>query len=147
MSLHLFYFVGELANWSESMPTYEISRNSSKKSQQNRNYQAVSFVVCLIIVHLNRKFICKLIPLIIRNADIDFIRIAPFIIPLGFNRSLQGINIMYTVFINKHCQASTYHCNTQCSDACKPPLQRHSFHRSDSSRILYPSPTLLIKGS
>ena len=46
------------------MPAYKISDDTSQKRQQNRDYQTVSFIVGLIIVHLNRKFIRKLIPLI-----------------------------------------------------------------------------------
>ena len=55
------------------MPAYKISDDTSQKRQQNRDYQTVSFIVGLIIVHLNRKFIRKLIPLIVRYADIYFI--------------------------------------------------------------------------
>ena len=125
------------------MPTYKICSYSAKQGQQGRNYQAVFLVICLIIVHLNRKVICKFIPLILRNADIYLIRIICVAIPdtlsdiisPGIHSLLQRIDIINPVFIDKQRQTATDQRNIQGNDTGKSPLQRYFFHRSDSSLI------------
>ena len=108
LCLYLLDFIRKLPDWSECMPTDKIGDYPTHKRQYGWDYKTVSFIVSLIIVHLQRKVIYKLIPLILRNADIYFILIIIF---PGINSLLQGIDIMHTIFIDKHCQAATYNSN------------------------------------
>ena len=121
----------KFTNGSECMTTDKISRHTAKKRQYGRKDQTVFFVVCFIVVHLNREILCKLIPIILRNADIYLIRIICDTIPgiisgiisPGIHGFLQGIDIINPVFIDKQRQTATDQRNIQGNDTGKSPLQ------------------------
>ena len=131
LSLYFLDFLRKFMNGSERMTTDKISRHTAKKRQYGRKDQTVFFVVCFIVVHLNREILCKLIPIILRNADIYLIRIICVAIPdtlsdiisPGIHSLLQRIDIINPVFIDKQRQTTTDQRNIQGNDTGKSPLQ------------------------
>ena len=82
------------------MSAQKICGNTSKKSQQCGEQQASFFIICFVVIYLNGKIICKIIPFIIWNINIYFISLLTVVlITLGINSILQQINIIHTVLI------------------------------------------------
>ena len=76
MCLHLFYLIGKCTERLKRTSTYKICGYTAQKRKQYRNKQASPLIIRLIIIHLNRKIIYKIIPLVIRDININFIRAA-----------------------------------------------------------------------
>ena len=55
------------------MSAQKICGNTSKKRKQCREQQASFFIICFVVIYLNGKIICKIIPFIIWNINIFFI--------------------------------------------------------------------------
>ena len=71
---------------------YDIIKNSMKRMNNS----------IFVIVNLNGKIICKILPFFIRDADIDFLRaVFAAVFILSIYRILQRINVVNSAFIDK----------------------------------------------
>ena len=105
------------------MSAYKICCHSAKKRQHRRDYQTVFPVVGLVIIYLDGKIVRKRIPIIFRNTDIYFICIIRLLISPGIDSLLQRVNIIHTIFIDKHSQTATYNRDIYSNYTGQSPLQ------------------------
>lgn len=84
------------------MSAYKKGNNTAQKRHQCGENQTCFSIICFVIVNLNGKIICKILPFFIRDADIDFLRaVFAAVFILSIYRILQRINVVNSAFIDK----------------------------------------------
>ena len=130
--LNLFNLCRKIPERLESMSAHEICDHASDKCYHRCYKPAHSSIACLGIIYLHSKLRSEIIPLTVRNINIQGLLLG--IAAVVSHNILKRINIVYSVPIQQKIQKNTYRRYKQCRYYSKSPLKRYFSH--DLSPIL-----------